>query len=157
MEPDVIYIGKARKTIIATICFSLFVTAVFSFYTWTKITEGGFNLWLTVGLSAVVLFLDIRCWYWVLDTTPVIVIDREGLLHKKKKLYWSDIESFDTEFVKPANPEDSSKEFVWITVKDDKRVCIDLLGLKTNVADMRLHISSLAGNKVTDKGHVERT
>lgn len=156
MEPDVIYITKTRTTIIATICFSVFITVGFLLYTWIKINEGGFNLWLTVGLSAVVLFLDIRCWYWVLDTTPAIVIDKEGISHKKKKLYWSDIKSFDTVFIKPHNHEDSSEQLVCITFKDDKKLRINLLGLKTNLEDMRKHITRLAGNKITDAGHIER-
>jgi hypothetical protein len=157
MEPNVIRIEKSGKTIIATIFFSFFITGGFIFYTWFKINQGdALPMWLTVVLAAIVLFLDIRCWQWVLDTDPGITINKEGILYKKKMLLWENIKSYQTILRKPTDNEGSPDEQVLINFKDDKKLSVDLVGLKTNLADMRMHITRFAGDKIADEGHVEK-
>lgn len=149
MEAEAVYIKKSFTSMILMIMASVIISAGFLFF--IRIIH--FPLVLTVIVSVVILLLNIGCWRWVLNTEPAMTINREGIFHKKQMLYWNNIKSYKTIYLNAFKRPD--EEIVWITFKDDKRVCINLVWLRTNLSEIRTHITMYAANyKIKDEGHV---
>lgn len=158
MEPEAVYIKKSPGTIIGTIIFSILVTIIFPVIVFHTIKpESTSAIFLMVMCGGLLVFINFRCWSWVVDTKAAIIINREGIIYRKKMLFWENIKSYQTIFIKPFSSDDSSQEEVSVTFKNDTRLLIKLMGLNTNLSEMRTYITRYAGDhKVIDEGHVEK-